>query len=206
MPAPSRRAIAVAAVAVAIVVAAVALPLFQPWRLFTDKVVEEALPGAGPVSMTSSSPAPPTISDDRTSTPAETPTAPPAGTTPAGTTQAGPERLATGRFITHEHDTQGIASVLRLPDGSRILRLEGLDTSDGPDLKVWLSDAPVLEGKGGWHIFDDGRYHNLGQLKGNHGNQNYVIPADVDLADFRSVVIWCDRFNVSFGAATLKEI
>lgn len=211
MPSPSRRTIAVATVAVAIVVAAVALPLFQPWRIFTDKVVDEALPGAAPVSMTSSSPVPPTISDDRSNAPTQPPTTPPAGSTgepsktPTSTAPAGPERLATGRFITHEHDTQGTASVLRLPDGSRILRLEGLDTSDGPDLKVWLSDAPVLEGRAGWHVFDDGRYRSLGGLKGNHGNQNYAIPADVDLADFQSVSIWCDRFNVSFGAATLTR-
>jgi hypothetical protein len=65
MSAPSRRTLAAATVAVAAVVAAVALPLFQPWRLFTDKVVDEALPGADPISMTTSSAAPPTISGDR---------------------------------------------------------------------------------------------------------------------------------------------
>jgi hypothetical protein len=37
------------------------------------------------------------------------------------------------------------------------------------------------------------------------GNQNYAIPAVVDLADFRSVSIWCDRFNVSFGTAPLSK-
>jgi hypothetical protein len=112
--------------------------------------------------------------------------------------------LTIGKFVTHEHDTSGTAAIVRLPDGSRILRLEGLDTSDGPDLEVWLSDAGVVGGKAGWHVFDDGRYRSLGQLKGNHGNQNYVIPADLDLAEFRSVSIWCNRFNVSFGAAPLS--
>jgi hypothetical protein len=37
------------------------------------------------------------------------------------------------------------------------------------------------------------------------GNQNNAIPAGVDLADFRSVSIWCDRFNVSFGTAPLSK-
>ena len=152
MSTPSRRAVAVTVVAVAAVVAAVALPLFQPWRLFTDTVVDEALPGADPISMTTSSAAPPTISGDR----GRTPTTRPAETT-AKPQSPGPERLSAGRFITHEHDTRGTVSIVRLADGSRILRLEGLDTSDGPDLEVWLSDAPVLEGKAGWHVFDDGR-------------------------------------------------
>ncbi|HEY0617415.1 MAG TPA: DM13 domain-containing protein [Kribbella sp.] len=198
MPTPSRRALAVTAVAVATVAAALALQLFQPWRLFTDKVVDEALPGAGGVSMTSSSPVPPTISGD----PGSTPTSPQAATSSAAPE---PVLLTTGKFVTHEHQTSGSAAILRLPDGSRVLRLEGLDTSDGPDLKVWLSDAGVVADKAGWHVFDDGRYLSLGQLKGNHGNQNYAIPAGVDLADFRSVSIWCDRFNVSFGAAPLSK-
>jgi hypothetical protein len=64
MPSPSRRTVVTATVALAIVVAAVALPLFQPWRLVTDTVVDEALPDAGPVSISASSPAPPTISGD----------------------------------------------------------------------------------------------------------------------------------------------
>lgn len=198
MPRIRRRTLIAAAVAVAAVVAAVALPLFQPWRLFTGKVVDEALPGADPISMTTSSSAPPTISGDRSQTPS-----PPAAKTPPSTPAAGPQRLATGRFITHEHDTEGTVSILKLADGSRVLRLEGLRTSDGPDLKVWLSDAKVVAGEAGWHTFDDGKYRNLGKLKGNEGNQNYVIPPDVDLATFRSVSIWCDRFNVSFGAAAL---
>ncbi|TDU86976.1 electron transfer DM13 [Kribbella voronezhensis] len=197
MPTPSRRTVAVTALAVAAVVAAVALPLFQPWRLFTDKVVDEALPGTGPISMTSSSPAPPTISGASGRTPTKTPGSGPPETPAASVVQA------SGRFISHEHHTEGAVAVIRLPSGVRVLRLTGLDTSDGPDLEVWLSDAAVVDGKAGWHVFDDGRYRSLGQLKGNHGNQNYVVPADVDLSVLKSVSIWCNRFNVSFGAARL---
>lgn len=92
---------------------------------------------------------------------------------------------------------------MRLADGSRILRLEDLDTSNGPALRVWLTDAPVKSGKDGWRVFDDGAHVNLGELKGNKGNQNYTLPADLDLARYTSVSIWCDRFDVSFGAAAL---
>jgi hypothetical protein len=55
-------------------------------------------------------------------------------------------------------------------------------------------------------VFDDGRYVDLGSLKGNVGNQNYVIPADVDLTTLSSLSLWCDRFDVSFGAATLAPV
>jgi hypothetical protein len=43
----------------------------------------------------------------------------------------------------------------------------------------------------------------LGQLKGNVGNQNYEIPAEIDLSLYQSVVIYCLPFQVVFSTATL---
>lgn len=114
-----------------------------------------------------------------------------------------PRVLARGELISHEHTTSGSVQVLAMPDGSRVLRLQDLQTSNGPLLKVWITDAPVLPGTDGWGVFDDGRYVDLGELKGNIGSSNYPLPADADLNGLTSVSIWCDRFNVSFGAATL---
>lgn len=116
---------------------------------------------------------------------------------------AGSVLVAQGSFVTHEHHTSGAAFLLRLPDGRQVLRLDHLDTSNGPVLKVWLSDAPVRGGKAGWKVFDTGRQIDLGHLKGNKGSQNYLIPPGADLTRLRTVTIWCDRFNVSFGAAAL---
>jgi len=45
----------------------------------------------------------------------------------------------------------------------------------------------------------------LGSLKGNEGDQNYEIPARTDLAKFRTVSIYCERFNANFGAAPLEQ-
>ncbi|MEV0222488.1 DM13 domain-containing protein [Streptomyces sp. NPDC050704] len=170
---------------VAIVAVGVGLYWFQPWKLWEDETVQEALPGAA-------------------STP--TPAAAPSDSTSAEPVEpAGPQTLASGGLISHEHETSGTAKVIRLADGSHILRLEGLDTSNGPDLRVWLTDAPVKEGRAGWGVFDDGKYVSLGKLKGNKGDQNYALPADVDPAAYTSVSIWCDRFDVSFGAAELAR-
>ncbi|NMN95732.1 DM13 domain-containing protein [Antrihabitans stalactiti] len=114
-----------------------------------------------------------------------------------------PVVVAQGDFISHEHETTGKVQLLRLPDGEQVLRIIDLDTSNGPLLKVWLTDAPVIEGSDGWRVFDDGRHEDLGELKGNKGSSNYPIPADADISGLNSVTIWCDRFHVSFGAATL---
>ncbi|ALV50784.1 DM13 domain-containing protein [Streptomyces althioticus] len=167
-------------------VAGFGLYWFQPWKLWQDETVREALPGTA-----TTAPAAPTA-----------PGAAPSGSASAAP-PAGPVTLASGELISHEHATTGTVSLVRLADGSRVVRLEGLDTSNGPDLRVWLTDAPVKEGRAGWHVFDDGRHVDLGALKGNKGDQNYALPEDVDLSAWTSVSIWCDRFDVSFGAAEL---
>jgi hypothetical protein len=64
----------------------------------------------------------------------------------------------------------------------------------------------VIEGRDGWHVFDDGRYVDLGDLKGNIGSSNYPIPPDVDVAELSSVTVWCARFAVSFAAAALEPV
>ena len=56
--------------------------------------------------------------------------------------------------------------------GSRFVRLENLDTSNGPDLFVYLSTNPPDGPEG---RFDDD-YVNLGRLQGNVGSSNYLIP------------------------------
>ncbi|MET9507277.1 DM13 domain-containing protein [Streptomyces flavidovirens] len=174
---------------VGMVVAGVGLYWFQPWKLWVDDTVRDELPVAAPAT-----PEPDATPDSEPDAPS---TASTASTPPALRT------LAAGTLISHEHSTTGTAKIIRLPDGTRTLRLENLDTSNGPDLRVWLTDAPVKEGKAGWHVFDDGKYVSLGKLKGNKGDQNYVLPADLDLKGLTSVSIWCDRFDVSFGAAEL---
>jgi len=44
---------------------------------------------------------------------------------------------------------------------------------------------------------------HLGALKGTSGDQNYDVPADVDLAQYRAVTVWCRRFGVNFATAPL---
>ena len=168
-----RRTWIVVVAAVLVVLGAVTLIWFQPQKLFYDNTVDEAIPSA-------SATAEPT---DATASPAPTE----------------PVELARGTFISREHETTGTARILRLADGQQILRLEGFETSNGPALFVYLSQNPA-DGEDG--AFDDD-YIDLGELKGNIGDQNYVIPAEIDPLGYTSVVVWCDRFSVSFGAADI---
>jgi hypothetical protein len=160
---------------------AAGLLLFKPWLLFVDVRVDDALPTIGTPTASS----PPT---------------PGATTDPA---PAAPELLSTGTFVSHEHTTSGTVSIIEQPDGSRVLAIAGLDTSNGPDVHVWLSASDVVEGFDGWFVAGGAPYLDLGLIKGNVGDQVYEIPADADLGQYRSVALWCVQFSVSFGAAQL---
>lgn len=169
-----------AIVAVGVVALAVGLWLFEPWRAFTRSTLDEPLPAVS-------------RGVDRT--------AEPAGQNAEPTGQnTEPRELGTGTFVSQEHETTGTARVIELADGSRLLRLEGFATSDGPDVHVWLTDTMAGAEDG---AYDDGRTVPLGELKATDGNQNYVIPPGTNLDGLRSAVIWCDRFNVAFGSAAL---
>jgi hypothetical protein len=124
----------------------------------------------------------------------------PSATASASSSSPITAQVASGRFRSLEHPTTGSAHVLRLPNGSHVLRVEDLDTSNGPDLRVYLSE---LESNLGWRDYGE-RYLEVGKLKGNRGDQNYKIPAGTDLSKYKSLVIWCVRFKVGFGVAPLS--
>ncbi len=161
------------AVVVVVALAVVTLVWFQPQKLFYDDRVDEVLPAAEA--------APPAVDGGVTAAP------------------PGPVDLASGTFLSREHETAGTARVVRLPDGQTVVRLEGFETSNGPALFVYLSQNPA---DGEEAAFDE-RFVDLGPLKGNVGDQNYAVPAGVDATGYVSVVIWCDRFDAAFGAADL---
>ena len=169
------------------------LAYFQPQKLFINDHVNEAFPVAGTRLL------PEPTSSTSTAEPVGGASSPARPTSPATTVVSVPVAERGGAFISLEHSTSGTATVYRLSGGRRVLRLEDLHTSNGPALFVYLSANPAGGPNG---EFDD-TYFDLGGLKGNIGSQNYEIPADVDPGRYRSVVIWCDRFDAAFGAADL---
>jgi len=80
------------------------------------------------------------------------------------------------------------------------LRLTEFATSNGPDVHVYLVAAGDVQDNA---TVKTAGFVDLGSIKGNVGDQNYDVPADVDLAKYRAVTIWCRRFAVNFGTAPL---
>src|SRR5438874_2429130 len=110
--------------------------------------------------------------------------------------------LATGNFHEVAHKGTGQASIYQLADGKRILRFTNFETSNGPDVHVYLvaandaSDSEAVKKAG---------FVEVGALKGNIGDQNYELPSDLDLSKYRAVTIWCKRFGVNFATAALSD-
>ena len=123
---------------------------------------------------------------------------------PAASAQAPPIVLATGTFqgVDAVHRGEGKALLVRLADGQRFLRFEQFRVTNGPDLYVYLSGHPTPRTSTQLH---EAGAREVAVLKGNVGSQNYALPADLDLAGFKSVVIYCKRFSVIFATAELAR-
>ncbi|MGH2757239.1 MAG: DM13 domain-containing protein [Actinomycetota bacterium] len=158
----------------AVVLIAFGLWFFEPQALFLNDTVSEAAPRVNEMQGDNG--------DDSSD---------------AGSAQG---VIATGEFRPLAHDARGTALLIEAADGKTYLRFEGFEVENGPDLKVYLSraQADASDGELADEIVD------LGELKGNIGDQNYLVPASVDLTGYRSAVVWCRRFSVGFAVAPLN--
>lgn len=91
------------------------------------------------------------------------------------------------------HPASGTVRVIDA-DNKKYIRYENFKTINGPDVYVYL--AKDLDAK---------EYVNLGSLRATEGNINYEIPADINIADYRYVMVWCKAFGVLFNYADLTE-
>jgi len=170
-------------------------PVFDSGVVASDIVPDEPVRTAGPPS-----------TDARSSTGApdanEEALAAPSVAAPPVTAAPAPQivTVAQGSFIPRgRYSGEGTALVLNDGSEQRFLRFENFSTDNGPDLNVYLTTSDANADGG---TFDDD-FVDLGNLKGNIGDQNYEIPPDVDLSVYDTVVVWCVRFSTPFTAADL---
>jgi Electron transfer DM13 len=112
--------------------------------------------------------------------------------------------LFAGEFQGSVHKTSGHAAVYQLADGSRILRLTDFSTSNGPVLHVLLINGQDPNASKDFSLTAI-KSVDLGDLKGNQGDQDYQLPQGVDLNELDTASIYCERFHANFGTATLHK-
>lgn len=74
--------------------------------------------------------------------------------------------------------------------GKKVLLLNNFSSSNGPDLRVYLSTTTSATS-----------FVNLGKLKSTRGKQTYEIPDGTDIEQFKFALIWCQQFSALFGKA-----
>ncbi len=122
-------------------------------------------------------------------------------TTTADTSETSSEvqATATGNFVEAEHPTMGVVTIVN-ENGKNYLEFDDtFKSDDGPDLFVLLHKSEVPK------TYQEADYISLGELQSIQGSQRYEIPDNVNLADYQSTVIWCRKFNATFGYATLAS-
>jgi hypothetical protein len=113
-----------------------------------------------------------------------------------------PRLLASGRFHQVAHKGEGVATLLQSSDGQHILRLTNFRTTDKSDLTVLLISAPdALENQ----TVMNSSVFVLGPLQQAAGDQEYPLPADLDLTHFGAVTIWNKKYQVNFTTAPLQR-
>lgn len=211
----NRRRLVISAIVLALAVAALASPLWLPF--FTNDVVDEAFPALNAAERESVRAMPEEqreillamsaeADEEAVAMAADTARAmmEPDSVMQSDMPRSAPEPLAllTGNWIEIDpvHRAQGSATVW-LAGEERVLRFEDFRVTNGPQLHVLLTKnvpTSIFAGVG-----ESGDYVDLGPLKGNVGNQNYDIPAEVDLTEYKSAVIYCVPFHVVFSSAEL---
>lgn len=131
--------------------------------------------------------------------------APAATTSPAASGAQGPAAQSTlvsgGTFIHANpsdpiHWGKGKVSVYE-----RAVFLEpDFEVGPGPAFHVYLVPKSNIRREAD---VSNTMYVDLGRLRAFKGSQRYPIPAGVDLKNYPSVVIWCERFSVLISPADL---
>lgn len=105
---------------------------------------------------------------------------------------AQPRVLARANFEARAHDVEGSALIIDRGD-TRILRFENFETINGPDLHIYLAtDTSAAD------------FVDLGAIRATKGNANYVIPTNVDIKKYGTLLVWCVPFHVLFSSAELR--
>lgn len=99
-----------------------------------------------------------------------------------------------GQFMNGPYGSvTGMATLYLNNNGTYEIRLANFNTSNGPDLYVYLSKEIM-----------PANFILLEKLRSTSGNQVYAIPGKPDFSQFRYVCIHCRQYNHLFGYALLQ--
>ena len=115
----------------------------------------------------------------------------------------GSTMVAVGAFgeVDPTRYAEGEVSIYQDASGGWLLRFENFSVVNGPDLRVVLSASATPREPEDMRA--GGLDYEVGELKGMTGNQNYVIPPEVDVQQYGSVVIYSAELDLIYSSAEL---
>ena len=88
--------------------------------------------------------------------------------------------------------------------GQTIIRFNNkFKTKNGPDLKIFLSKNSIKDVTGK-NATEDAVM--VAVLKSNKGSQEYVLPANINIEDYDSLLIHCEAYSVLWGGADIGGV
>lgn len=114
-----------------------------------------------------------------------------------------PTLLGYGEFssLDSQRPATGVVRLFRLGTGEYLLRLEDLTVSRGPGLHLYFTSVPAPREI----ALVQRDFIDLGELRALSGDLNYVIPADIDLREYRGVVVLSPYFRELYATAALVD-
>lgn len=119
-----------------------------------------------------------------------------------GTAKAATVEQKSGTWINKSKAIKGGWSIEKRGDQHVISFSDKFRTKGGPDLKVFLSPQSInkVTGKNA----TDGA-ELVAVLKSTKGSQEYVLPANIDVSNFDSLLIHCEAYSVLWGGANISS-
>ena len=105
-----------------------------------------------------------------------------------------------GTWVTKSKAIKGGWSIEKRGDQHVITFNEKFKTKGGPDLKVFLSPQSIDQVTG--RNATNGA-ELVAVLKSTRGSQEYVLPANIVVSSFNSLLIHCEQFSVLWGGANI---
>ncbi|GAB5454232.1 MAG: hypothetical protein Hens2KO_04610 [Henriciella sp.] len=105
-----------------------------------------------------------------------------------------------GDFVRKSKRLKGSWNVEQRGDKTFIVFSDDFRAANGPDLKIFLSPKSIADATGKNAV--DGSI-NIGELKKTKGTQEYEVPANINLADYGSVLVHCEAYSVLWGGGDL---
>lgn len=104
-----------------------------------------------------------------------------------------------GGWVSKQYQVNG-AWQIEKRDGQTVIKFsDDFQTNNGPDLKLFLTKNDISSVTGS----NASGGVLISKLKNVNGYQEYVVPGNININDYASLVILCEKFSVLWGGTNI---